>query len=91
MFPLPRRRAVGAITLSEAPVEVTDAAALPILMEALGCPDKASSAAVPLQSLRWPKDLAAWRHRVVSTQTHAIYTPPLQCDTYSPYDSEIQP
>lgn len=56
---------MGAVTLSEAPVEVSDEAALPILLEALGCPDRAASAAVPLQSLRWPKDLAAWRHRVV--------------------------
>ena len=56
---------MGAITLSEAPVDVSDEAALPILLEALGWPDRAASATVPLQSLRWPKDLAAWRHRVV--------------------------
>ena len=32
--------------------------------QALGHPDRASSAAVPLSALHWPKDLAAWRGRV---------------------------
>ena len=143
-----RRRAVGAVVLSEAPLEVSDEQALPVLLEvrasgrcinpcklgldfvaatmlrcrkvhcvplavqraivcdamktdwlvllcircalllhtrrirmnyekdqavqwwrcacakALGHPDRAASAAVPLSALRWPKDLAAWRGRV---------------------------
>ena len=32
--------------------------------QALGHPDRAASAAVPLSALRWPKALAAWRGRV---------------------------
>ena len=56
---------MGAITLSEVPIDVSDAAALPILLDALGWPDRPGTAAVPLTSLRWPKDLAAWRYRVV--------------------------
>ena len=39
--------------------------------QALGHPDRAASAAVPLSALRWPKDLAAWRGRVAWLAAHA--------------------